>query len=136
MPDLRRCALALALGLVTAPAFAQDRFTCTTEAFTSFDPDPGFVAANLRKTHVLEILPDRITVTTSAPDFEDHIRVYLLREEDMIHTIAIPEDRPDDRLFLPTNRARLLEQDGRFPVTVTLQSFHFANSWLLDCQPA
>ena len=136
MPDARALALALALGLIPAPSFAQDRFTCTTEGFTTYDDDPGFVAANLRKTHLLELSGDRVTVTTSAPDFADHIRIYLIREQDQLHTIAAPEGRPDDRIFLPTDRARLLEEDGQFPVTITLQSFHFANSWLLACQPS
>lgn len=128
--------MALALGLLPAPGFAQDRFACTTEGFTTLDDDPSFVAANLRKTHVLDVSGDRVTVTTSASDFADHTRIYLIRETDLLHTIAAPEGRPDDRLFLPTDRARLLEEDGQFPVTITLQSFHFANSWLLACQPA
>jgi hypothetical protein len=136
LTDRRVLALSLALGLLPAPALAQERYACTTESFSTLDDDPGFVAANLRKTHAVEVLPDRVTVTTSAPDIPDHTRIYLVREEDLLHSIAEVEDRPDDRLFFPTNRAHLLTQEGWFPVTITLQSYHFANSWLLSCHPA
>ncbi|QDC09027.1 hypothetical protein FHY55_07110 [Oceanicola sp. D3] len=128
--------LPVVFALLTATPALAESYACTVQDFTTFSrDDTGFIEANKRKTYDLTIDGDTITLAMHSQDFESNTYSYTVTRRAFLDTIARRADSSGvNLLVLPPRPAATLARDGHFSATLSVQSNHYTNSWLLACK--
>ncbi|MDQ2093439.1 hypothetical protein [Rhodalgimonas zhirmunskyi] len=124
----------MALPLTPLHAQTPDQFSCAVEDFIGFSDDAAFKAKNKRKRFTLRITGTEVIAFVKSKDFRDHENRYEIIQRKMLDTVAINAGRGSlGTLVIPADPRRTLARKGYFNASVSTQSNHFVNSWLLRC---
>lgn len=130
--------LALLICSLGGAAVAQEhaRYACVTAAFQTAGDEAEFIEANLAKRFDVRVSQDVIEVTTRSDGYAETTHRYEVAVRDILGVIAFRPGRLDDRMIIPYRPEELWQQDGRIPMSISLQGVGFANTWILECRPA